>query len=193
MSRSDSLFWLRWTIACTLAGALTGGLEAAGLQFAATLGLSGLLVGVGQAMLLWYRQNDRLTWLLFSGLGWVGGTLLALGLDFVLNPFIQALTRLGGWEVLWLNMVQQPLILLVFGAAQAMLLARSHTVPWLMVSTVSGLLKGMTSAAVCFLYCDALGTLAGAIVTTAVVYASGWAAYGMVTGLVMQRLLQRLS
>lgn len=200
MARSVTYsLWLNWAILNGTAGAIVGALEASGLQFAATLLLTGLCLGIAQWLILrnYLRRSAR--WIGVSAVAWVIGTQFVIYLSPVIDPTISFLTRFGAWEVFWLNLIQQPLCLLILGIAQGFILrqlqhpARASMVEWVIGSAIGGLLQGGMSATSCAAICPALTQLGQAVLATAVVYGIGWIGYGVITGIVMQHLLQNRS
>ena len=192
-------FWLNWAILNGIAGAIVGALEATGLQFTATLLLTGLCLGTAQWLILrnYLRRSSR--WIVVSTVAWVIGIQLVISLSPLIDPTISFLTRLGAWEVFWLNLIQQPLCLLILGTAQGFILHQLHrptrdsVMTWVAGSAIGGLLQGGMSAASCAAICPALTQIGQAAFATAVVYGIGWISYGVITGIVMQHLLQNRS
>lgn len=173
-------FLLLWTVATALGGAVTGFLEGAGLQFFATLFLSGLLVGGAQALLI-RRYTSAPLWVVVSSIGW----LLGMQLAFILPTGELATTltaQLGLWETFWLSGLNTPLWLAPVLVGQAWLL-RKHIAPvlWIGVGLLAAIAHGLVSATSCYVACDALGDP----LATAVVYASGWAVTGLATGVLL--------
>jgi hypothetical protein len=184
--------WLWWTLATAIAGAIVGALEVSGFQFLATLAFTGLLIGVAQWLILRYYIPQAFWWIGVSTLGWIFGLLLLLSSDVALDPLIQFLSTLGAWEVFWMNLVGQPIVLAVFGAAQFPILRRfvrkAHW--WILVSAVGGALEGAGSSTVAYILRP--GLLPEPF-TTALTYGSGWLGYGIVTGICLQWLLRHQS
>lgn len=190
-------FGYGWIFACAIAGAIVGALEEGGLQFFATLVLTGFLVGVAQALVLlrWdgtLRPNFLIRWTSTSGLGWLAGTWLSIELASVLTLLINWLNSLGGWEVLWINVIKQPVILLGFGTAQWLMLRRRYFHPhrWIIISVLAGVIKGAVSSTVCAMVCPAIARQTLPVLAGAIANGSGWAAYGLITGIVLLQLRQ---
>jgi hypothetical protein len=127
-----------------------------------------------------------------STLGWILGVMLSLSLDGILNPIIQLLTRLGAWEVFWMNLVSQPFVLAILAAAQVPILWRfvRKAYWWIPVSALGGALQGASGSAIAYLIQP--GAWSGSF-TTALSYGSGWLIYGIVTGICLQWLLRHHS
>jgi Na+/H+-dicarboxylate symporter len=123
-----------------------------------------------------------------STLGWTLGLVL-VSPNVILDPLIQFLSTLGAWYVFWMNLVKQPIVLAIFGAAQFPILRRfvrkAHW--WILVSALGGALKGATSSTVAYILHP---ELLPAPFPTALSYGSGWLGYGIVTGICLQWLLR---
>jgi hypothetical protein len=180
-----------WILATTLAGALVGALESGGLQFLSTLVLTGLFLGIGQWLVLRPYLINASLWIVASFSGWVAGSYLMINSAAILDPIVSFLWQLGGWEVLWLNLVKQPVAILVLGIAQWVVLRRSFPNAhwWIVASLAGGLLNGGIGASVCYVACEPLTRSIGAVVATAIAYGAGWASYAAITGLVLRYLL----
>ncbi|NJL37740.1 MAG: hypothetical protein HC840_28475 [Leptolyngbyaceae cyanobacterium RM2_2_4] len=181
--------WLWWTLATAIAGAIVGALEASGFQFLATLVFTGLFIGTAQWLILRHYTPKSSWWIAVSTLGWIFGLLLSLSLDGILNPIIQFLSGLGAWEVFWMNLVSQPVVLAILGAAQLPILGRlvRKAYWWIPVSVLGGALQGASGSAIAYLIQP--GVLSGSF-ATALAYGSGWLTYGIVTGICLQWLLR---
>ncbi|MBD2464856.1 hypothetical protein H6G89_28030 [Oscillatoria sp. FACHB-1407] len=189
---NSHLIW-QWTLATALAGAIVGALEAGGWQFFATLILSGVAVGIAQYFIVRRYVSKASWWVVASTFGWIGGVFLQTGLSGLVFPVVTALTRLGGWEVLWLNVLDQPITTLVLGLAQWFVLRRSlmHSQHWIWGSAIAGVFLGAVGATVCYVGCEPIANAAGGIVTGAIVNGSAWAIYGLVTGWLLQHLMRK--
>jgi hypothetical protein len=181
--------WLWWTLATAIAGAIVGALEASGFQFLATLVFTGLFIGTAQWLILQHYIPKSFWWIAVSTLGWIFGILLMLSLDAVLDPIIQLLTGLGAWEVFWMNLVSQPAVLAILGAAQLPILGRfvRKAYWWIPVSALGGALQGASGSTVAYVIQPEV--LSGSF-ATALAYGSGWLTYGIVTGICLQWLLR---
>ena len=182
--------WLWWTLATTIAGAIVGALEASGFQFIATIFFTGLLIGSAQWLVLRQYIPKAFWWIVVSALGWTFGLLL-LSSEITLDPFfqfIQFLSTLGAWDVFWMNLVKQSIVLTIFGAAQFPILRRfvrkAHW--WILVSALGGALAGAGSSTIAYILQP--GLLPTPFLT-ALSYGSGWLGYGIVTGICLQWLL----
>lgn len=179
--------WLWWTLATTIAGVIVGALEESGFQFIATIFFTGLFIGVAQWLVLRQYIPKAFWWIVVSTLGWTFGLLL-VSPNVTLEPLIQFLSTLGAWPVFWTNLVKQPIVLAIFGAAQFPILRRlvrkAHG--WILVSALGGALKGASGSTVAYI----LPGLLPAPFTTALSYGAGWLGYGIVTGICLQWLLR---
>ncbi|WP_204150096.1 hypothetical protein [Leptolyngbya sp. CCY15150] len=181
--------WLWWTLATTIAGAIVGALEASGFQFIATIVFTGLLIGAAQWLVLRQYIPKAFWWIVVSTLGWTFGLLLVFPNETLFDPLIQFLSTLGAWPVFWSNLVTQPIILAILGAAQFPILRRlvrkAHW--WILVSALGGALEGASGSTVSYILQPGL---LPAPFPTALIYGSGWLSYGIVTGIYLQWLLR---
>ena len=180
--------WLWWILATTIAGAIVGALEASGFELAATIFFTGLFIGAAQWLVLRQYVPKAFWWIVVSTLGWTFGLLL-VSPNETLDPLIQFLNTLGLWYVFWMNLVKQPIILAILGAAQFPILRRlvrkAHW--WILVSALGGALEGASSSTVAYILQPGL---LPAPAPTALIYGSGWLSYGIVTGICLQWLLR---
>ncbi|MGB3519683.1 MAG: hypothetical protein WBA43_24745 [Elainellaceae cyanobacterium] len=183
--------WLWWTLATTIAGAIVGALEASGFQFIATIVFTGLLIGAAQWLVLRQYVPKAFWWIVVSTLGWTFGIALVSSNE-TLDPLIQFLNTLGLWYVFWMNLVMQPVILAILGAAQFPILRRfvrkAHG--WILVSALGGALEGASGSTVAYILPSGL---LPAPFPTALIYGTGWLSYGIVTGIYLQWLLRHQS
>ncbi|MDX2215445.1 MAG: hypothetical protein SFY66_19435 [Oculatellaceae cyanobacterium bins.114] len=190
--RSHPQFLGQWIAATALAGAIVGALEAGGFQFLATIFLSGFVVGMGQWFILRRLIPKASRWIIASSVGWILGTYTQVELGQVFDPLIRALTELGGWEVLWLNVINLAVTATLFGLAQwlvlRLLIAQAHR--WIITSCLAGAIAGAVGASVCFFACQPITFAAGGVITGAIVNGLAWGAYGTLTGLLLERLLR---
>jgi len=177
---------------------MVGALEEGGLQFFATLVLSGPILGIAQWFVLRYELRGAGAWVLLSTVGWLVGTNLRLLLKGTLNLLVRSLLAIAGlWEVFWLNTVNEPVTLAVLGVAQWLMLRRYQGAGWWIVaSAAGGVVKGAVSSTVCALACQAVALgikngQAGSMVAAALSSGAGWAGYGAVTGIMLVWLLLR--
>ncbi|MBD2100581.1 hypothetical protein H6F94_06805 [Leptolyngbya sp. FACHB-261] len=184
---------LVWVVANAVAGAVVGALEGGGLQFFATLVLTGFVLGTAQwlvlQLLLPRLLRPAIWWIVATGLGWFVGITLSIMVNGVLDPLIDRLTALGGSGVFWLNVLTRPIPTALLGVGQWLILRR-HLQPsgeWILASALGGAVQGGVGATVCAVACQPLARAAGSNLAdelaTAVAYGSGWAGYGLVTGL----------
>ena len=142
--------WLWWTLTTTIAGAIAGALEASGFQLVATIFFTGLLIGTAQWLVLRQYMPKAFWWIVVSTLGWTFGLVLVSSYITLFDPLIQFLRTLGAWSVFWTNLITQPIVLAIFGAAQFPILRRfvrkAHW--WILVSALGGALEGATSSTV---------------------------------------------
>lgn len=177
-----------WVGANLVGGFVIGLLENNGLQFMATLALTGAILGTAQWMVLkpWGSLG---WWPLASALGWIASTLAVTALGGIYRPVANLLWQTFGlWEVFWLSLVREPLVVAGMALAQGWLLQRQGRVSawqaaptlwgWLWVSLLGGALQGAASAALCAALCPVLPSLMVGLVN-----GLGWAAYGLATGI----------
>ncbi|HSM80887.1 MAG TPA: hypothetical protein VLS96_04335 [Nodosilinea sp.] len=187
-SASTPRFLGLWVGANLVGGFVIGLLESNGLQFMATLVLTGAVVGTAQWLVLKPQGGFR-WWPLASALGWIVSTLAVASLGGVYQPVANLLWQTFGlWEVFWLNLVRAPLAVVGMALAQGWLLQRhgrfaaGQAAPtlwgWLGVSVLGAALQGAVSATLCALLCAVLPSLLVGLVN-----GLGWAAYGLVTGI----------
>lgn len=170
-----------WVLANLVGGFITGFLESNGLQFMATLVLTGAIVGTLQWLVLRPWGGFR-WWPLASTIGWIVSTLINSLSDPLTDPIVTFLwNQVGLWEVFWLNVVNQPLWILGMAIAQALVLRqRGRPVKqWLLASLVGAASQGAVSASLCAAFCQALP-----LWLVGIVNGLGWATYGLVTGFV---------
>lgn len=181
--------WLWWILATTIAGAIVGALEASGFQLVATIFFTGLLIGTAQWLVLRQYIPKAFWWIVVSTLGWTFGLVLVSSYITLFDPLIQFLRTLGAWEVFWMNLVKQPIVLAIFGAAQFPILRRfvrkAHW--WILVSALGGALDGASGSTVAYILQPGLPP---APFSTALSYGAGWLGYGIVAGICLQWLLR---
>jgi hypothetical protein len=158
---------LRWTLGTALGGVVVGLLEGAGLQFAATLLLPGLAMGLGQRLAVPGRVPP--IWTLFSGLAWVAGALLDAATG--LRP-----PGLGAWVVPTATMALWQLFLLD---------RPQRSWPWLPVSILAAFALQTAAQGACALACEPLVAAFGPVAASAWTFGAGFAGYGLVTGLAL--------
>jgi hypothetical protein len=175
--------WLGWAIANAIAGAITGALEEGGFQFAATLLFSGVFAGIAQWLLLRRRLPVR-WWAIATPIGWILGLFLQLALRPSLPVFYDRLLFY---------------FLPSMGMAIAQILV-SPIVPrlgWVGAGGLGGMANALLASAVCNAVCQSLLTAfpghLTVITVTAITYGSGWLAYGLITGVLLQRFLNQLN
>jgi hypothetical protein len=178
-------FLIVWIGANLLGGFIVGLLENNGLQFMATLILTGAIVGSLQWVVLRKTGSGFRWWPVASAIGWIVGTLVVSGSYALFPPISDGLrNQFGLWEVFWLNLVTTPISVLAMALAQSLILSgksRSAGVAvgsWLLASIIGGAMLGAVSAALCAAFCQALPS-----VLVGLVDSLGWAVYGLVTGL----------
>ncbi|WP_088889223.1 hypothetical protein [Leptolyngbya ohadii] len=181
--------WLWWALATTIAGTIVGALEASGFELVATIFFTGLFIGAAQWLVLRQYMPKALWWIVVSALGWTFGLVLMSYYITLFDPLIQFLSTLGAWEVFWMNLVKQPIVLAIFGAAQFPILRRfvrkAHW--WILVSALGGALDGASGSTVAYILQPGLPP---APFSTALSYGAGWLGYGIVTGICLQWLLR---
>jgi len=174
-----------------------GALEEGGLQFFATLVLSGPVLGFTQWLVLRWYIHPLGEWVSASALGWLLGITVEVMLNDVLSPLAQQLWyRFGLEESFWLRLVNEPVSLTFFGAFQWVFLRRrlNQAYWWILASVLGGAVKGAVSSTVGVAAGVAASQAASVairgVVASAMSYGSGWAGYGVVTGVVLVQLLQ---
>jgi len=189
--RAVVTFLVGWIVVNLVGGAIGGSLEAR-YQFLGTLVLFGAPLGLAHWLLLRRYIPHAWRWALVLLLGWPFANVLTVYANPWLEPIVQALSATGLlWAVFWLNLVRWPVILLLIGLLQSLLLTpRRRTVPrWLLANLVGGMVVGAVSATVCYHFCGLITQQSGALLTNATLGASAWAAYALVTGPVLASLL----
>ncbi|MEO1069536.1 MAG: hypothetical protein AAFW95_10515 [Cyanobacteria bacterium J06638_6] len=168
-----------WVLANLIGGFVVGFLENNGFQFMATLIWSGAIVGSFQWLVL-RGQGQFGWWPMASATGWIVSTLVTSRADGFYRPLVEGLwSWLGGWEVLWLNVITEPMNILGMAIAQSLMLkprGRSTGI-WILASLVGAGVQGGVSATLCANFCAVLPTT-----LVGIVHGLGWAAYGVVTG-----------
>ena len=180
-----------WIVANFIGGFLVGFLENNGLQFLATLFLTGAVIGSLQWVVL--RQvNGRMRWWpIASAIGWIVGIMLFASFpgQQLYSPAIAVLSsKLDLWNGFWNSLVTMTVWISGMAIAQSLLLKRwgRFSVVWLLASLMGGATQGAVGTGACAAFCQNLSpTFAGAIVT-----GLGWAAYGVVTGAALLSLAQ---
>ncbi|PSN12001.1 hypothetical protein C7271_23995 [filamentous cyanobacterium CCP5] len=184
-SHHPARFLALWVLANLTGGFLAGFLEENGLQFMATLVLTGAIIGTAQWIVLRNRGGFR-WWPLISAMGWILSTLGTSLFQGLYRPAIEFLwNQVGLWEVFWINLFSQPLWILGMAIAQSLVLGSSRAAGvWLLASLVGAAANGVVSALLCRAWCPALpAALVG------IVNGLGWATYGIVTGMAAIKLL----
>ncbi|MBD2259443.1 hypothetical protein [Pseudanabaena sp. FACHB-2040] len=181
-------FLLKWVLANLLGGFLVGFLENNGLQFAATLLLTGIVLGTLQWWVVRQVVQQVRWWPLASALGWIVGSLILASSSSLYTPPVNALwNQFGLWEVFWLNLITGPIPVLVMALAQALVLGRRvQLVGWLLANLVAGVVEGGVGATLCAAICQPLPTALVGIVS-----GLAWAAYSVITGAALLWLLKR--
>ncbi|MBI1294745.1 hypothetical protein GC175_07275 [bacterium] len=188
-----SALWITWIMANALGGLVVGMLEGGGLQFAATLVLSGPILGAVQWLVLKRALRIGPIWILGSTVGWLAGTAAGMAASPLVDQLVAALMNsFGQWEVLWLNAIKQTLILTILGLAHwAMLRQRIPDAGWWIgASALAGLAQGTAQASFCAAACEPVMASMGNMVATGLTYSIGWVAYSIVTGYALVRSLQ---
>lgn len=190
---SPRSLWGWWTAASAIGGGVIGFLEDSGFQFMATLVFTGIVIGAAQWMVLRCYVRRMRRWMLMSALGWLTGVQVSILLGDKIDSLVYFLTQLGGWEVLWLNLINRSIILAILGVAQWVALRRHVEGAnwWIGASAIAGLIQGGISASLCAAACSTMAHTIGAGLSTAIVYGAGWMGYGVITGLVLEQLFQR--
>lgn len=189
-----------WAAANAIGGVIVGGLEGSLFQFLATLVLTGIVLGLIQGVVLRSRLHSLSWggWAIASAVSWIVGSQIAIFSDGLTAPLISWLSGTAAmWEVFWLNLVKDPIILAVLGLGQWLVLRRqvAGAAWWVLISALGGAAYGAIASAMCALFCEPLcqavpGPFCN-VAATAMAYGAGWAAYGVVTGLGLGWLLRR--
>ncbi|MGB7086945.1 MAG: hypothetical protein WBD47_15405 [Phormidesmis sp.] len=191
-SRSATFIAL-WIIANATGGFLVGFLENNGLQFAATIGLTGAVVGSLQWMVLRYVRMSPIVyglgwWPLLSALGWTL-TIVALSTGQSLyHEEIAALSsQLNFPEAFW-SVVTWMLWVLGMAIAQSRLLQSRFLLAWLLASSAGSLVQILAARSLCSAICPVLPSALFSLID-----AAGWAIYGAATGLILLSFQAKLS
>lgn len=183
LGRQQGQFLLIWSLANLLGGFGVGLLENNGLQFAATLLLTGVVVGWLQGSVLHQYRALRLSvsrWTLVSTVGWILGSLVLTASGSLYRPIANALwSQFGLWEVFWLSLFTAGIPTLGMALAQSGLLHRKAQPIgiWLVASGLGGVAQGVVSATLCAAICPVLPQLLVGLVN-----GLGWWVYGLITG-----------
>lgn len=177
-------FWLAWILIHAGGGAMIGALEAGGLQFLATLVLTGPVLGLLQGLMLWRSPGSILEWSLVSALGWGLGVQLGILAGAPLDQIVAGLTQIAGMEGFWLNLVNEAVVLTGLGLIQWLSLRRYRrgVAGWIPLSAAAGAVAGGLSAGFCAWVCEPLVQAGYPLLATAIAYGIGWAGYGSLTG-----------
>lgn len=171
-----------WVAANFLGGFLVGFLENNGLQFMATLFLTGTVVGSLQWAVLRQVSGRVRWWPLASAIGWIIGTMLFVSYpgQNLHSSLVEALSsQFDLWDWFWHSLITSMLWIFGMAIAQALVLSRRghFSGVWLLSSLTGGAIQGVVGTGLCAAFCrDLPPTLVGAVVTGA-----SWAAYGIVT------------
>lgn len=193
--RSHLWLGLTWSLANALGGAIVGALEASYFQFAATLLLTGPILGTAQWLVLRNILPRTGWWALASTLGWFVGIQVQIASNRLLDPLVAQLTSTGlAWEVFWLNLLKEPVVAAVLGSAQVWVLRRyvARAKVWILIAAIAGAVNGAVSATVCLVACQPVSAIAGGVAATAITMAAGWGAFGVVTGVGLVHLLSQV-
>lgn len=187
-SNKNAPIWLFWVLLSALGGAITGWLEAGRFQFGATLILAGFIVGGLQ----WFVLRKRLAWAwlwpVVTGFGLILGHLAHIYLAVDSAWAMWLWRHVGLWEVFWLNLFMFAIAVTVMSCAQWILLRQyPGSWAWIPLGTLAGAALGATSATTCNLACDVIAVNLGGAFSGAMVTASGWAIYGVITGWLLSR------
>ena len=183
-----------WIIANATGGFLVGFLENNGLQFAATGGLTGAIVGSLQWMVLRRAGMSQVIsrrlgwWPLLSALGWTL-TIVALSTGQGLyHAEIAALSsKLNFSDALW-SAVTWMLWVLGMAIAQSRLLHSRFLLAWLLASSIGSLVQIVAAKSLCSAICPMLPRALFSMID-----AAGWAIYGAATGLILLSFRNKLS
>ncbi|MEO0349682.1 MAG: hypothetical protein AAF282_06490 [Cyanobacteria bacterium P01_A01_bin.15] len=152
IKKQTAIFLLAWILANAIGGFLIGFLESNRAQFMATLIFSGAIIGSLQwAIFRWIGKNGLrwVLWPLASALGWVISTLIGILLP---EPgFIAAATGSQLTQVLWINLINQPVWIAGMAIAQGIILGYHSRQRfrilgvWLLASCLGAALNGAVS------------------------------------------------
>ncbi|MGB3570878.1 MAG: hypothetical protein WA783_16615 [Phormidesmis sp.] len=184
-----SQVFLLWIFANFLGGWLVSFLENNGLQFAATLFLTGSVIGVLQWAVLRQAGSRFRWWPLASAAGWILGVVLwALSQALPIPTVDFFWPRLSVGESFWISLTW---VIWIFGMAiaQTLVLGRqSHSRGiWLVASLIGGSLQAVVERSLCASACQVLP-----LALVGIVHGFGWAVYGAVTGLALLKVRTRL-
>ena len=175
-------FLTLWVLANLAGGYLVGFLENNGFQFMATLILSGAIIGSFQWLLL-RRLGGFRWWPIASALGWIAAVYLDMGIRWLYVPLLNQIGLSPSDEGFLLNLgLSRSVWISGMAIAQGVAVRPQRcrwTGVWLLSSLLGGAVATLLSRGLCATFCAALppslvGLVAGA----------GWAAYGLITGLV---------
>ncbi|WP_346293349.1 hypothetical protein [Sphaerothrix gracilis] len=178
-----------WTGANLLGGFLIGYLESNGLEFMASLMLTGAIVGSLQWTVLRLTGCRFRWWPVASTLGWITGTYVLTASQSLYHPVAAGLEgQLGLSEVFWLHLLDTPLWVLFMALAQSLVLVqyRRWAGPWLLASLLGGVALAVVRQGMCSAFCQSLPLSLSGLDD-----GIGWAAYGLVTGIAWLILSER--
>ncbi|MEM1242369.1 MAG: hypothetical protein AAGI45_21270 [Cyanobacteria bacterium P01_H01_bin.26] len=192
IKKQTAKFLLAWILANAVGGFLIGFLENNGAQFMATLIFSGAIIGSLQWAIFRWIGTSGLRWALWplaSGLGWIISTLIGILLP---EPgFIAAATGSQLTQVLWLNLINQPVWIAGMAIAQGFILGfhsrqRFRILGvWLLASCLGAALNGAVSVVMGNAVFQALPNI-----LSGMAQAKGWGSYGVITGLALLWVLK---
>lgn len=174
--KSQNQIAVLWVVAVTIAGAIVGLLEGSFFQFGATLIFTGLILGIGQWLVL-RRVGMSWHWMVATASGWVFGTFVTMAIPIggIANSLAQ---NVGMWEVFWLNLIQMPFWVLLLAIGQWWLLRNyKNAWLWILFTLIGGMVQGGISS-----IAASWDVFSGAI-NTAFIYGLGWFAYGIITAI----------
>ncbi len=184
-------FLTLWVLANLAGGWLIGFLENNGFQFMATLILSGAIIGSFQWLLL-RRLGGFRWWPIASTLGWTAAVYLDMGIRWLYEPLLNQLGLSPSDEGFLLNLkLSRSIWISGMATAQGLVVrpqSRRWTGVWLLSSLLGGAVATVLSSGLCVAFCAALPPSLVGLVSGA-----GWAAYGLITGLVWLSLFKRHS
>jgi hypothetical protein len=181
-------FLFSWIAANLIGGFLVGFLENNGLQFMATLMLTGAILGSLQWLVLRGLGNFRM-WPLASAIGWIVSTFAGAAAQGLYQPVVEAVwQQVGLWDVFRINLTTGLIAALGMAIAQALVLNRRgrSVFVWLLASGLGGVAQSVVSSATCAAFCPVLKPL-----WVGTVYGVGWAAYGLLTGMAILWIFDR--
>lgn len=181
--QTKTKLWLYWILATGAGGGIIA-FFAAPTDFFWELLMSGFVTGFTQWLVLRRYIQPVFWWFPLSGLGWILGVYFRISTGSLLDSVIRLLSDVGGlWEVLWLNVVNEPITFTLLGVAQWLVLRRyvKHSWLWILACFLGGIARGAIGSIACKFFCQ----LGFGIISNG----TGWAVSAAITGITLSWLL----